>query len=220
MKRIALFIPFALVALGCGGGGNADAAKEGAENVRRGEAALEKRLKEIGEDKSLSDAESVKKYLDTLPSVQSNLPKGVAPGWAANTKNGEWHIVLHSMLQSQDANSTPDARMESERAFVRSQMIGCKRILEHLKDRKVQSVTLQIYTKLTGAEQYTELFRAVMTTNDLAKLEKVAEISDPVANSSMATAAAGAVYDPRGPRIAECWKVELNLYPELEYKKK
>jgi len=187
---------------------------------RAGESALEGRLKEIGDDKALSDGDAVKKYLDTLPSVQSNLPTGVAPGWAANTKNGEWHVTLHSMLQSQAADSSPDQRAQSERANIRSQMIGCKRILDHLKGRKVGSVTLQIYTKLTGGEKHTELFRAVMTSADLPSFGKVPELSDPVATSAIGTAAEGTVYDPRGPKIGECWKVELNRYPSLEYNKK
>jgi hypothetical protein len=208
-----------LFALGCGS--NPEEAKKDFErNARAGEAALEKRLLEIGEDKSLSDADAVKKYLDTLPSVQKNLPAGVAPGWAAATKNGEWQIVLHAMLQKQDEDSSPEQRMQSERAFIRSQMIGCKRVLEHLKTRKVGSVTLQIYTKLSGEENHTELFRSVMTPADFPKCEKVTELADPVSTAIVATAAEGTVYDPRGSKIGECWKVELNLYPKLEYKKK
>ncbi len=88
MMRIAFFIPLALFALGCGTKPE-EAKKDFERNARSGEAALEKRLKDIGEDKALSDGDAVKKYLDTLPSVQTNLPAGVAPGWAAATKNGE-----------------------------------------------------------------------------------------------------------------------------------
>lgn len=222
MRRSVLALPFTLFALGCGvSPKEAQEAKENFErNSRNMEAAVEKKLSDIGEDKALTDGDAVKKYLDTLPSVQSNLPVGVAPGWAANTKNGEWHITLHSMLQKQAADTTPDQRMQSERAFIRSQMIGCKRILTHLKGRKVGSVTLQIYTKPEGEEKHTELFRAVMTPADLSKVEAVTELSDPVVVSAVGTAAAGTVYDPRGPKIGECWKVELNRYPDLEYKKK
>jgi hypothetical protein len=219
MKRIALGLLLALFAFGCGT--NPEQAKSDFErNVKAGEAALEKRLKDIGDDKALSDGDAVKKYLDTLPSVQTNLPAGVAPGWAANTKGGVWHITLHSMLQKQAEDTTAEGRMQSERAFIRSQMIGCKRILDHLKERKVGSVTLQIYTKLTGEENHTELFRAVMTPADVPNVEKVTELSDPVTVSMVGSAAAGTVYDPRGPKINECWKVELNRYPSLEYQKK
>lgn len=219
MPRLALLTPLLLAALGCGT--NPQQAKEEHErNVKAGEAALDKRLKGIADDAGSSDADAVKKYLDTLPSIQTNLPAGVAPGWAANTKNGVWHITLHAMLQSQAENSTPEQRTQSERAFIRGQMIGCRRILDHLKGRKVEGVTLQVYTKLTGDDKHTELFRAVMTTADLPKFDKLPELSDPVTTSAVGTAAEGTVYDPRGPKIGDCWKVELNRYPELEYKKK
>jgi hypothetical protein len=219
MFRLALLAPFLLAALGCGT--NPQQAKEDFErNAKAGEAALEKRLKEIAGDPAASDADAVKKYLDALPSVQTNLPAGVAPGWAANSKSGVWHVTLHAMLQSQAEGSTPDQRMQSERAFIRGQMIGCKRILEHLKGRKVEGVSLQVYTKLSGEEKPTELFRAVMTTADLPKFEKLPELADPAVTSAVGTAAEGAVYDPRGPKIGDCWTVELNRYPELEYKKK
>ncbi len=124
------------------------------------------------------------------------------------------------MLQKQNEDTAPDERMQSERAFIRSQLIGCKRILDHLKSRKIGSVTLQIYTKLSGEEKHTELFRSVMTAADLPKCENVTELADPVATSMIGSAAEGTVYDPRGPKIGECWKVELNQYPNLEYKKK
>ncbi len=103
---------------------------------------------------------------------------------------------------------------------MRYHLFGCKMALEHLKGRKLQSVTVSIYTKLIGDDKHTELFRAVMTQADLTKVAASADMAGATSTFNDHTALAGTVYDPRGPKIGECWKVELNLYPDLEYKKK
>ena len=219
MNRLLFAVPLALFAVvGCGPN-QEQRRQEGEEQVRRNAEANEKRLKGIADDMSLSDADAVRKYLDADPDVFTNLPAAIAPGWAANSTNGVWHVTLHAVLQSQSADKTPDAMTESERSFVRSRLLECRRTLEHLKGRKVGGVTLKIFTKPTGDEKYTELFRAVMTPTDLPKFEKWPELNDPVA-LAYNPVEANTVYDPRGPKIGDCWTVELNRYPDLEYKKR
>jgi hypothetical protein len=219
MLRLSLVIPFALfAALGCGG--STDQWKEVAENARRNQEAEDKALRGIADDSGLPEADAIKKYLDSSPTVPKNLPPDVAPGWAANQINNQWHLVVHAMLQSQSADSSPDERMRKERNTVRWHMAGSRRMLDHLKGRKVQSVTVSIYTKLTGQEKHTELFRAVMTQADVAKSEKNPDGVDFHSSNNPQSAEEGTVYDPRGPKIGDCWTVELNRYPDLEYKKR
>jgi hypothetical protein len=218
MPRTLLVIPFLLLALGCGD--SAAQRQAAAENYRRAQELEERRLKEIADDASLSEADAIRKYLDQFPTVPKNLPADVAPGWAANQRNNQWHLVIHAVLQAQYANSSADERMRKERNTVRWHMAGCKRMLDHLGGRKVQSVTVVIYTQLTGQDKHTELFRAVMTRADLPKVEQAAELPAFESANNPATAAEGTVYDPRGPKIGDCWTVELNRYPDLEYKKR
>ena len=219
MKRAVVIVSFSLfAAIGCGG--TTDEWKEVTENARRSQEAEENALRGIADDSGLSEADAIKKYLDKSPTVSKNLPPDVAPGWAANQVNNQWHLVIHAMLQSQGVDSSPEERLRKERDTIRWHMAGSRRMLDHLKGRKVQSVTVRIYTKLTGQETHTELFRAVMTQADLAKSEKIADVVDYHSSNDPQSAAEGTVYDPRGPRISECWTVELNRYPDLEYKKR
>ncbi len=218
MPRLLLVVPFLLLALGCGD--SAAQRQAAAENYRRAQELEERRLKEISDDASLSEADAIKKYLDHFPTVPKNLSADVAPGWAANQINNQWHLVIHAVLQAQSADSSADERMRKERDTIRWHMAGCKRMLDHLNGRKVQSVTVSIYTKLTGQDKHTELFRAVMTRADLPKVEKIPELANFESANNPDTAAEGAVYDPRGPKIGDCWTVELNRYPDLEYKKR
>ncbi len=100
MTRLAALVPvlLAVAVVGCGSG--ADQWKEAAENVRRGEEALEKRLKGIADDTALADQDAIQQYLDVLPTAGTgkNLPKDVAPEWSAKKTNGEWHVIIHGML--------------------------------------------------------------------------------------------------------------------------
>lgn len=218
MPRL-LFVPLVLLAaLGCGD--TAAERQEAADNYRRNQELEERRLKGIADDASLTDAEAIRKYLDNFPTVPKNLPADIAPGWAANQVNGQWQLVIHAVLQAQYADSSPEERMRKERNTIRWHMAGCKRMLDHLGGRKVQGVTVSIYTRLTGQDRHTELFRAVMTRSDLPKVEKAAELPSFESANDPDTAAEGTVYDPRGPRIRDCWTVELNRYPDLEYKKR
>ena len=211
MKIVAIcslgVIGLTLFALGCGGG--QDQWKEAAENVKRANEFTDKKMRGIADDKSLSDDAAYKKYLDSTPEVLTNLPKGVAPWWRVQPFDGGHEIFIHDVVQTQYADDSAETRMRSEREFIRHRMLICKRMLEHLKERKLRQVTLSIFVKLASKETYQEMFRAVMTQADVAKLA-----------NAPAGADVGGMFDPRGPNIGSACKVELNLYPELEYKKR
>ncbi|MFO0935113.1 MAG: hypothetical protein U0798_01180 [Gemmataceae bacterium] len=225
MKRIAWMpVLCSLISMGLftatGCGSKADQANDVAENVRRIQQAEEKLLKGIADNAELSDADAIKKYLDSTPTVPKNLAADVAPGWAANQIKNQWHLIIHAMHQSQDEDSTPDERMKKERNTIRWHMASCKRMLEHLKGRKVESVTISLYTKVNGQDKHTELFRAVLTQADLSKFDKFPDGVEYTTSNNLQTANEGTVYDPRGSKIGTCWTVELNRYPDLSYKKK
>lgn len=194
------------LAIGCGG---QDQWKEAAENVKRANDFQDKKMKGIADDKSLKDPEAFKKYLDSLPEVQTSLPKEVAPWWSYKPVDGGQQIFIRDVILSQWEEEAPEVHYQRERDFIRNRMLMCRRMLTDLKDRKLQQVTLTLFTKQTEKGDHVEVFRSVMTTADLVHLE-----------NPPAKAEAGGIFDPRGSKIGTVCKVELNRFPELQYTKR
>lgn len=209
MNKLAELVCVAATLLVIAGCNSADQWKEAAENVKRVEAVQSKKLKEIADDKALSDKEAYPKYLNALPEVQTNLPKAVGDWWKVLPADGGWEAIIQDVTQTQWEGTNEEERFQRERDFIRSRLLMCKRMLEDLKARNLKQVTLKLFVKVGDGDKYPEIFRAVVTQADLPKFE-----------NAPAKAEAGGIFDARGPKIGTVAKVELNNFPELSYVKR
>lgn len=208
MKRALLAVSFTLLAWSVVGCGPETPSKQlTSEELDR---LADDRLKAIADDASLSDADCFKKYFDThsrKPSVI--LPDSIGPWWRVNAVGDGFTIHLKDEPNPFQVGKTADDRIQSERLAIKAKVELTRQVLRHFQGRKVRSVTVSLYTQLTGDKQLTELFRAIATQADLPKLEKATGNPD-----------AETVFDPRSAKIVDVWTVELNRYPDLEYKKR
>jgi hypothetical protein len=206
MARSVAYLSLLLAIVGCGS--SVPTKQFSAEEIK---AMGANRLKGIAEDKSLSDADSFKKYFDTNPSKPAViLPASVGP-WTEVKPAPDGGLTLtvrdidHPITRGdsvEDAESRVRTAIKARAEFV-------KTVLQHFQGRNLKAVTLALFTPITGKDEYVEALRVVVTQADVSKLEK-----------ATGPAAVGSEFDPRGPRIGELWKVELNRYPDIQYKKK
>lgn len=206
MNRLPILVCLVLGVLGCN---NAPSRTFNSEELNK---LGGNRLQAIADDKALSDADCFKKYFDTHPGKPNIvLPPSIAPWAEAKPLPGGdgYHVVIHDVENPFMKAESAEAAMSAERLKIKAYAEFCRSVLEHLQARKVKSVAVSLYKALKNEKEYQEVFRVQATPADLPKLAKATDAPE-----------AGSVFDPRGPRIGELWKVELNLYPEIKYQKK
>ena len=199
---------FTLVGL-CGCGKSVDGPPPSPEAI---EKMRHDRIKAYVDDKSLSDEQVFKKYLDenrVKPMIQ---PKEVGV-WAEVTPIGGGipgsMLTVKRLDSTELQNTAKNDPLKLEREGIKAAAEFCEETLNDLQARNVKAISYQLYGKIAGTDNYSEVFRVTVTAGHLPKLAAAHGPAD-----------AGTAYDPRGPKINDIWKVEKNDYPKFTYNKK
>jgi hypothetical protein len=198
----ALALGLAGLALGCGSNSN-----EHSGTPEQQAQVVENNLAEIAEDKTLTDQQAIEKYIKNFPpSWRFTSPLAAGPALSVKPVAGGFQLVSRDFKESPLEKSTPDEKLRQERDLIKSKLDAAARMLRHLKGRNVSSVSVTLFTKITGQDGEVPIFQAALTPAHLVKL-----------NDATVAADAGSYYDPRGTKINEVWTVELNRFPDIEY---
>jgi hypothetical protein len=209
MRVPTVVLPVLLLALGCGKDQGVQLTSEQLDQLAAD------RMKKIADDKSLSDDAAIRKYVETMPYAPTIKPNNEKT-WATVKPVGGgvagYMLEIHVLDEGYYKRSSKDHDMlASERNSLKSAAQRCERLLRDLQSRQLKGISYQLFTPLTGEnDQHTEVFRATVLFTDLPKLE--AAIKGPADPDT--------VFDPRGKKLAELWRVEKNDYPQIVYEKK
>ena len=167
--------------------------------------------KKIADDKTLTDDAAIKKYCEMHPHkptilVGKNQPwleiKPLSPG------KSEYIVSIVKYDFSFMGRTNKDADMlKLERDSIKAAAEFCEEIMTALQSRGLKGISYHYYASVSNESPEFEVFRATIT--DASKFAAARGKADP-----------GTVFDPRSPKINEIWKVEKNIYPQIEYKKK
>jgi hypothetical protein len=172
------------------------------------------RMKGIAEDKSLSDADAFKKYLESSPANPLGIPNAIGDVWAEVLPIGGGVPGSMITIRKPDAtdyltSKTTKDPLLMEREGIQRAALACEEMLSDLQVRNIKGISYQLYGRVEGAG-YAEVFRATVLLKHLPKLQEAKTTPPDV----------GTVFDPRGPKINEIWIVEKNDYPKFSYNKK
>ncbi len=181
--------------------------------IAKAEANKPARMKAVADDTSISDEQAIEKYVGMYamqPAVFVSGTKkfvevlpigGGIPGHMLEVK-------VYDLTFFAKAGSDADKLYQAERDSIKQAADFCEATLRDLKGRGMKGVSYHIYSRVEGQPD-TEIFRVTATGNNLPAMEK-----------AKGPAEAGSVYDPRGTKINDLWKVEKNTYSMYDYKKK
>jgi len=173
------------------------------------------RMKGIAEDKSLSDADAFKKYLESSPANPRGIPKSMGGVWAEVLPIGGGVPGSMITIRVPDAtdyltSKTTKDPLLMEREGIQRDARACEEMLSDLQVRNIKGISFQLYGRVEGTDGYAEVFRATVLLKHLPKLQENKSTPPDV----------GTVFDPRGPKINDIWIIEKNEYPKITYNKK
>jgi len=176
------------------------------------DAAAAKALRDIALDTSVSDEETLSRYLARMPDKPTVFPD--AQPWARVEKDGDgWRIVvrrLDRVYLARQGSGTHVNPLQIERDGIRDTARCCERLLTDLGPRHLTSVRVTLVGSSRmgrgGEPVYVDLLEITATAAHLPALAK-----------AQGPATKGSEFDPRSDAFGALFVVHANRYPEVTY---